>query len=130
FYEASARVPLIYKPSKHHGIPLSAGSVCQQPVLLADLYPTFTELAGCHVASDRDKREGQSLIDSMTGNHEGRHLFGYIQDEGGLYMVTDGEWKYVYYDQDQREQLFNLKEDPQERHDLIAEAGTAESLLL
>src|SRR5690606_22568346 len=39
-------------------------------------------------------------------------------DGGGLYMVTDGEWKYLYYAQGSKEQLFNLLEDPHEMHDL------------
>lgn len=131
FYEASARVPLIYKPSKGQSIPLRAGSVCERPVLLADLYPTFTETAGCMKAEDQDVREGRSLLESMGAAQGDRILYGFIQDEGGLYMVTDGTWKYVYYDQDQREQLFYLEEDPHEQQDLAAAVhGAAEPTIL
>ncbi|MEK3883750.1 sulfatase-like hydrolase/transferase [Paenibacillus sp. PL2-23] len=127
FYEQSARVPLILKPASSTPLPLGAGSVCDKPVLLADLYPTLTELAGCSKPGDRDEREGRSLIASMNGDElvADRVLAGYIQDEGGLYMVTDGKWKYVYYAQDQREQLFHVEEDAGELKDLWPAAAAA-----
>lgn len=123
FYEASARVPLIVKPAASLPLPLEAGSVCKQPVLLADLYPTLTELAGCSETADNEERDGRSLFKAMDELAEDRLLFGYIQDDGGLYMVTDGNWKYVYYSQDRREQLFHLADDPHELHDLSVGAS-------
>lgn len=123
FYEASARVPLIVKPAASLPLPLEAGSVCHRPVLLADLYPTLTELAGCTVPADKDDRDGRSLIESMDSGAGDRMLFGYIQDEGGLYMATDGKWKYVYYSQDRREQLFHIEQDARELQDLSATAS-------
>ncbi|MBD2847018.1 sulfatase-like hydrolase/transferase [Paenibacillus sp. IB182496] len=117
FYEPSAKVPLIVKPARSTPLPLPAGSVCDSPVLLADLYPTLTQLTGCARSGD-DAREGRSLLEAMEPGGERRVLYGYIQDEGGLYMATDGSWKYLYYAQDGREQLFRLVDDPDERQDL------------
>lgn len=128
FYDPSARVPLIIKPGGDVKLPLGPGSVCDRPVMLADLYPTLTQLAGCSVERDRDQRAGRSLIEAMEDPNGDRVLLGYIQDEGGLYMSTDGKWKYVYYAQDAKEQLFHLESDPYEMQDLAPESEHAERL--
>jgi arylsulfatase A-like enzyme len=45
-----------------------------------------------------------------------------------LQWVTDGRWKYVWFSDDGREQLFDLQSDPQERHDLAVAGSQAAEL--
>jgi len=50
------------------------------------------------------------------------HIHG--EHTGGAFSnhwVTDGRWKYAWFSQSGREQLFDLVADPQECHDLSAE---------
>ena len=63
--------------------------------------------------------DGRSLLEMMNADTP-RHIYGYIEHQGGMYMVTDGVWKYLYFEQDRSEQLFHLTEDPAEQHDLSA----------
>ena len=59
-WERSTKVPLIIVPPKKLADRFAAaGSRCDQPVGLIDLYPTLTEL--CGVAAP-DKLDGQSLV--------------------------------------------------------------------
>src|SRR5690606_32166643 len=43
----------------------------------------------------------------------------------GVYMLRAGRWKYVYY-AGEAPQLFDLEEDPHERHDLFGRPGHAD----
>jgi arylsulfatase A-like enzyme len=46
-----------------------------------------------------------------------------MNDLDGLYMVTNGEWKYLYYVCGGSEQLFDLAQDPEERNDLSQDSN-------
>src|SRR5438034_1640703 len=65
-YEGGLRVPCIVRwPHK-----MKPGTVCEEPIITHDLYPTLTEIAGIKV---RDKQivDGKSLVPLFKG---ARHL--------------------------------------------------------
>ncbi|MCC7517703.1 MAG: arylsulfatase [Verrucomicrobiae bacterium] len=117
-YEGSAHVPLIVAPpsgSKIH--------TCAAPVSLEDLMPTFLEAASLPVPGTV---EGRSLVPlcsstpAAAGWREyvhGEHAPGYARGQG-MQFLTDGKEKYIWFTLSGREQLFDLRRDPQELRDL------------
>ena len=110
-WERSTRVPLIIVPPKSAaGRFAKAGSRCDQPVGLIDLYPTLTEL--CEVAAP-GVLDGESLLpllrdpDTLTG----RQLVTKF-DQGNVSIRTD-QMRYIRY-ADGSEELYDLKKDPNE----------------
>jgi len=126
-YEGSARVPLVVRLP---GPP--TGRLCEAPVALEDLYPTMLEIAGVPVP---DRCEGRSILPLCTGSGaaaprefvHGEHAVCYSDDEA-MQFLTDGKEKYIWFTKTGREQLFDLANDPEELHDLAADAGAAERL--
>ena len=115
FYEWSARVPLIARfPGKW-----KAGTVCDTPVNLIDLLPTFCELAKAPTALPHD---GDSLLGIIDGNDQQRPTFVQAHEAVGVpcIMVRQGPYKYNYIHGHQA-QLFNLDKDPGEWNNLCGD---------
>ena len=112
FYEWSCRVPLVIRfPDGWQ-----AGTVCNTPVSLIDLLPTFCELGGAHASLAHD---GDSLLPIINGQYTDRHIFAQAHEAVGVpcIMSRHGQYKYNYihsYD----DQLFDLNADPGEWHNL------------
>lgn len=121
-HQESIRVPLIVKDprmatSKH-------GTVNDDFTLNVDLAPTILEAAGMRCPTTM---QGRSLSPLYLGdeNAEWRQDFFY---EHPMFKRTDfipasealvsKEWKYFYWPEFDREQLFNLTDDPIEERDL------------
>lgn len=121
-YEGSVGIPLIMK-----GPDIPAGKRADTVVSLADVYPTVLECVG--VGPDEYDRmlPGRSLIPYALGRYEDRTAFSEYYSQGiytAMFMLRKGDFKYVHY-VGERPQLFNLREDPLEEHDL---AGLQEYL--
>jgi arylsulfatase A-like enzyme len=126
-YEGSARVPLILKGPRNSGIP--PGAARDELVELRDIMPTLLECAGLPIP---DGVEGRSFLPFARGQDRPwrPHLHGeHIIFGQSLQWITDGHEKYVWWSGTGREQLFNLHDDPQERHDL-ARTGEAAGRLV
>jgi arylsulfatase len=115
-YEGSARVPLILKSP---GLP--GGQRCRDLAELRDIMPTLLECADLGVPTTLD---GRSLLPAARGlPHEPRswlHGEHPIRRSGlgqCVHWVTDDRFKYIWFS-DGTEQLFDLVEDAEERHDL------------
>lgn len=127
-YEGSARVPFLLA-----GPDIGPGTICDQPVGLQDIMPTFLELAGVPVP---DTVEGASLLSLIRRQTE--HWRPFIHGEHadcpslpnrtGMHFLTDGKEKYIWLTDSGREQLFDLIQDPKECHDLAASPESAERL--
>lgn len=101
--DVSARIPmLVRQPGR-----FAAGSQCDHPVSLVDLAPTFLDMAGAeHLPSGTGENlesvvQGASLRTMVSSQFE--------QGARGVYMITDGSWKYVHSVPDQKEWLFDLR---------------------
>ena len=122
--EGSAHVPFLCRPPKGWGYP--SRQVVDAPVGLQDAMPTLLDAAGLPVP---DSCTGRSVLPLMRGESpsaaawrdvlHGEHSGRYPQ-HGGMHYLTDGHSKYVWYSQTGDELLFDLDEDPQERHNLTA----------
>ncbi len=102
------------------------GTVCHAPVISVDFFPTILELA--HVSLPRDKViDGVSLVPllSRTGAWPDRPLYWHYphySNQGGFPggAIREGNWKLLERYEDGRVHLYNLSDDPGERHDLAS----------
>ena len=94
-------------------------------VYLFDLYPTI-----CDLASVRPPAvcEGVSLLPVIRGQAAATRdvLFAPYRDVQR--MVRDDRWKLIWYPKIDRFQLFDLRSDPWEMHDLAADPASADRL--
>ncbi len=101
------------------------GSVCDTPVLSTDYYPTLLELAGLPPFPEQH-RDGVSLVPLLQGGALNRgSLFWHYPhygNQGGAPSgaARDGDWKLIEWYEDGALELFNLRADPGETHDLAS----------
>jgi arylsulfatase A-like enzyme len=132
-YEGGIRVPLIvYSPNR-----VNAGTVCEEPVIGTDIYPTVLELAGLPMLPDQHV-DGVSIASLLTEKEtlDRDAIFWHFphysnhgnQSPGGA--VRSGDYKLLEYFENGTVQLFNLREDIGEHNDLaqIEPERTAELL--
>jgi arylsulfatase A-like enzyme len=136
YFEGGIREPLIIRwPEK-----VLAGTMCEVPVIGLDYYPTFLEVAGLSAPKDK-KLDGVSLMPLLKQKRKfpKRALFWhfpvYLQEYSGdkddshdpLFrtrpgsVILDGKWKLHEYFEDGRLELYDLENDPGERHNLVKE---------
>lgn len=125
-YESAANVPFIIKPPKSRGV---TGRIDSSNVVSAilDLMPTIADYANITVPEDRHGLSVRPLIEDPN-NAKGHEFvvtettFGsFAQGDHGVSgrMVRTPQYKYIVYDKgDNREQLFDMVEDPGEMVDL------------
>jgi arylsulfatase A-like enzyme len=84
-------------------------------VYLLDLFPTIAELADVEIP---ETVEGKSLVPVMEGKQDGVRDTLYLTYEKYMRGLTDGRWKLIRYPHINYTQLFDLKNDPYELHNL------------
>ena len=109
-YEHTIGVPLFFAGP---GVPV--GKTRDAQCYLRDLFPTVCELVGVPTPPSV---EGQSLAGVIRGEQQEVYPFvvGYFADSQR--MIRTEHWKYIWYPQIEREQLFDLVGDPHELDDL------------
>jgi arylsulfatase len=105
--DSAVRIPLVMV---HPDV--SGGTICNTPVSLIDIMPTFLDAAGIERSEALD---GDSLLD-LCSNPKNRDCVysQYQRNEYGLYMMVTEQFKYIYSAPDQKEWLFDLVTDPDE----------------
>tara|TARA_Y100000588_G_scaffold269877_1_gene285329 strand:+ start:217 stop:1635 length:1419 start_codon:yes stop_codon:yes gene_type:complete len=114
-FEASARIPMLWKFPDRLGIPQRR--VLEHSVELMDLMPTLLELVGVEVP---DTVDGKSLLPILKD--EGGDWRAYVHGEcaavpstdSGMQYVTDGKRKFAWYPGRDEELFFDLEIDPNE----------------
>lgn len=116
-HDPSARIPMIARwPDGSF-----AGKKPETPVSLVDLAPTFLEAADIPI--EENEYDGISLEEIASGESSRPQVFSqYNRAEDGLYMAVECHWKYIYSAPDQKEYLFDLKNDPSEHCNLAEDA--------
>lgn len=121
-YEGGVRVPLLIR---WPGV-TTPGSACHTPVIGTDLYPTILEMAGIPDAPDH-VLDGESIVPFIKDpqSSRGSPLFWHYPHyhPGGATpysAIRDGDWRLVHFFEDDRVELYNLRDDPEETHDLAA----------
>jgi arylsulfatase A-like enzyme len=132
FYEGGIRTPCIIKwPAV-----VEPGSRTDFPANGVDFMPTFAEMASLPVPESQPV-DGVSLLPVLRGEQMNidRSMFFHFP----LYLdrravpctvIMRGDWKMIYYYEYDRYELFNLREDISEQHDLSGKRpGIAGKLL-
>jgi arylsulfatase A-like enzyme len=127
-YEGGLRVPTIIRwPGK------IKPAVIDRPLVNTDWTPTLLDMAGVEPPKDLD---GIDLAPQLVGIAEPAPRlffwhFPHYNNQGGrpAGAVRDGDWKYILYYDTGRAELYNLKDDVAEAHDIAAEnVDTADRL--
>jgi len=123
------RVPLIVKvPKGIAALPegTHAGSLCDRPVSLVDLFRTLTELCGL---PDKPDIMGHSLIPLLRDPSTPwpyaaiTHL-----DKPGNYAISTESWRYIHYIGGE-EELYDIGSDPYEWNNLAEKSEFAAKLI-
>jgi arylsulfatase A len=125
-YEGGTRTPLIvYWP----GV-TKAASLCETPVIGMDLFRTILEVVGVKEGADKAV-DGVSLVPLLrrSGGLQRDELFWHYPHYqhyqlGGTTpygAIRKGDFKLIEFFDDMRVELYNLKEDIGEQHDLAAQ---------
>jgi len=109
YFEGSCHIPfLVSWPAR-----IPAGQIRVDLACHTDLFGIATGAAG-----RQELREGTDLLGIQTGTPQERSdLLGYYAQPGTRQfkvMVRSGEWKYIFMANGGCEQLFNLRDDPNE----------------
>ncbi len=119
-YEGGTREPLIVRWPGH----VEAGSVCVAPVTSPDFYPTVLDMAGLDPMPEQHC-DGVSLAPLLQGRDapEPRAIYWHYPhygNQGGTpgSSVRAGDYKLIEFFEDGRLELYNLREDIGEEHDL------------
>ena len=100
-----------------------SGSTSAVPVNGIDWYPTLLELVGLQVPK-KQQLDGVSLVPLLKGKSiPGRPLYWHYPhygNQGGepSSIITEDNWKLIYYHEDDREELYHLGKDEVEQKDL------------
>jgi arylsulfatase A-like enzyme len=116
-YEHSVGVPLMFAGP---GVPKNQKR--DALVYLLDIFPTVCELTGVDVPNDID---GKSLAKVIAGKEKGVRESLYFNYKHLQRSVRDDRWKLIVYPQINHQQLFDLKNDLDEIHDLAGKAENA-----
>ena len=130
FYEGGIRVPMVfYQKGK-----FEKGEINDVPVSQLDLFPTLLDLA--HISTEGLLLDGKSLVPTLENKSKElakRPLFwnfpGYL--EGGnaeshdsrwrstpQAVIRKGDWKLIKFYEDDSTELYNMKDDISEQHNL------------
>lgn len=115
-FEGGIREPYFIKVPWMEG-----GRKCQVPVTGTDFYPTILELAGIELKPG-EHVDGVSLVPLLEGGAiPERPLiwhYPHYGNQGGepSSIIRAGNWKLIHYYEDDREELYDLENDPGEDH--------------
>ena len=120
-YEGGIRVPMIVKWPQQGG----RGTVCNVPVISTDFFPSILDMAGLPLQPEHHP-DGMSLVPLLKGEktlerdaiywHFPHYSNHGMQSPGGA--IRSGDYKLLEYYENGTVQLFNLREDLGEQHDL------------
>jgi arylsulfatase A-like enzyme len=128
--EGGVRVPFIFRWPGH----IKPGAVCEEPIISVDLFPTLLALSGAPAPKDQPL-DGVSLLpllESDGGAKLGRdalywHFPGYLGSGKNIWRTTPagairvGDYKLLEFFEDGRLELYNVREDVGQKHDLAKE---------
>lgn len=121
-YEGGVRIPtILYAPNI-----VGFKKKVDVPVISMDYYPTLMELAG--ISSEKvneqtiDGKSMVSLIEAETTSREAVYWhYPHYHQEGGVpySAIREGDWKLIENFETNTFELYNLKSDISEKHNLI-----------
>jgi len=127
-YEESLRIPLIVRYPKLK----SKGVTCDQMALNIDLAPTMLDYAGVAIPQDMQGRSWRPLLEGTNTPLRDAFFYEYFYENPYRFApftlaVRSSDGKLIKYPgHDDWTELFDLKNDPYETHNLFNDPGHAE----
>lgn len=121
-YEGGIRVPFIVRVP---GV-VKAGTACNVPVSSIDILPTVCEVTGAPLPDNRDI-DGVSIVPLLKGaDLPPRPLFWHFPHYRGknvtpYSIIRLGDWKLIKWLEGPSFELYNLRDDPGEKHNRAAQ---------
>lgn len=126
-FEGGLRIPMIVRwPDQIR--PETSDAVINQ----VDFFASFAQLVGVTIDRSKSAPDSENLLEALTGKSKGGRQV--MLEESFTMAIRDGDWKYIepvskktpnWLANKKEEtglqltpQLYNLKDDPQERHNL------------
>jgi len=114
-YEDLVHIPLIIRHPEGKG----AGKRFSAMVETTEVFPTILDFLKVR---QPPKIHGQSLLPMMAGEVESIRDYAYMGHFKRNWRVSNQEWAFTLnFDKGKSNELYNLKEDPEEQKDLISE---------
>jgi arylsulfatase A-like enzyme len=128
-YEGGIRVPYIFRWPEE----IPPGVTCDEPIISVDLYPTLLAVVGA-TAPTEHPLDGVSYLRVLKSGGKERlareaiywHFPGYLGAGQGSWRTTPvgviraGDYKLMEFFEDGRLELYNVREDISEQHNLAA----------
>lgn len=128
-YEGGVRVPFIFRwPGR-----IKPGTLSDEPIISVDLHPTLLALSGAP-APEGQPLDGLNLLPLLYGETKTLrrdalywHFPGYLGAGAGAWRTTPagavrvGDYKLLEFFEDGRLELYNVREDVGQKHDLAKE---------
>ena len=113
-FEGGIHVPFII----NYPDSIPAGQVYDGRVSNIDIFATASALAGATLPTDR-KMDGTNILPYLTGAKTGVPSRPLFTKNGTFSQVIQNDWKLLWDKQQQKQWLFDLKNDPTEQNNLI-----------
>ena len=123
-YEGGIRAPLIIRWPEV----VRPGSICREPVISMDFFPTICAAVGVKTPTDRPM-DGVNLMPvlTQTGSLKRDALYWHFPhywwgiNVRPYSIIRIGDWKLIKHYENDRFELFNLKDDLSEQNDLAVQ---------
>lgn len=123
-YEESIRIPFIVR---YPGLIRDPGRRAGQMVLNIDLAPTLLEIAGIPTNRDIDGRSLVAILKNRETPGRDAWLYEFFKDYPysvpEQFALRTERFKYIEFPCGRRPELYDLVNDPQEKHNIIATPG-------
>ncbi len=118
-YEHTVGVPFIVAGPK-----VPANRRYSQQIYLRDIYPTLCEMTSTPLPHPLDGRSFAKVFDDPTAQ---THAFTVAYYHDVQRMIRGDRWKLIEYPKIGKQQLFDLRNDPWERHNLAGKPEHAQT---
>ena len=127
-YEGGVRIPMIAAWKGH----IAPHQRTHHPVIIEDVFPTLLEIAQVKWRRLPQVVDGKSFLPALMGKNSSTHRPFYWHCPNNWYTVQgygygassairQGDWKLVYSHRTREAELFNLREDIGEKHNLLTQ---------
>ena len=126
--EGGIRVPLIVKWPQR----IRPGALSEFPLISNDLYPTLLDLTGCSLEPEQHQ-DGITFKDILLGQRktlDREALYWHYPHSRREGAVRKGDFKLIHFYRSGKTELYNLREDIGEAHDLSRENPEVTQALL
>jgi arylsulfatase A len=130
-YEGGIRIPLFIRwPAA-----MSKAGECAEPVIVTDLFHTCMDAAGLSPAKElTDGMNLMPLVKEPSAKLQREALYFHYPHYYGtttpVGAVREGDWKLLEYFEDNKTELYHLKHDPSEVHDVSKAESDRTSAML